>query len=92
MREDKRQSNHIHEIIILFQDVCEKEIGIRPVASAREYAIVKRALKLLSVEEIRELIQEYWVGLCLPDEETIQLSRALSNVRINCYKVWKKGR
>jgi hypothetical protein len=71
-----------------FSELCEKSIGIKPVEDVKGYQIILFALKKggMTKEMIYDLFDE-WFGLGKPNEEVIQITRALSGNQINSYKV-----
>ena len=71
-----------------FSELCEKSIGIKPVEDQKSYQIILFALKKggMTEEIIYDLFEE-WFGLGKPDEDVIQITRALSGNQINSYKV-----
>ena len=64
-----------------------KNIGSAPViARVAALTLLKSARQHLNDAQIKDMFEE-WFGLGKPDNETIQITRALSTVRINQYKV-----
>lgn len=70
-----------------FVTMCEKEIGTKPVFGVAQRSAIARSLKTagLSEEQVTDLLDE-WFSLGKPDEETVQITRALSYVQINAYR------
>jgi hypothetical protein len=71
-----------------FVHMCKKEIGTLPIANMAGYTMVLRALNTggLTETQIYDLFEE-WFSLGKPDEEAVQITRALSDVQVNAYKV-----
>ena len=71
-----------------FIEMCGKQVGIKPVQDFKGYRMVLYALNTggLTEAQILDLFDE-WFGLGKSDEDTIQLTRALSTNQINNYKV-----
>ncbi len=64
---------------------CQKELGVSPVGEGvKTYKIIEGAMKKLTPEQMKDLLDE-WFDLGRPSEETIQITRALSNYQINGY-------
>lgn len=68
-----------------FEKLCEKELGKKPIQDAKSRAIITFALGKVGSKEIYEVIDE-WFSLGKPDEETIQITRALSGSQLNSYR------
>lgn len=70
-----------------FVELCKKEVGVMPIMDVKGYKIVLHAMSAgnLSEEQIYDLFDE-WFGLGKPDEETVQITRALSTNQVNAYK------
>lgn len=71
-----------------FIEKCEKEVGIKPIENFAGYILILRAMDKagLSTAQILDLFDE-WFTMGRPDEEVVQITRALSDVSINAYKV-----
>lgn len=85
----KREPRNKMAIRIQFKfiEMCKKEVGIAPIMNKAGYVIALRAMEKgkLTEEQIYDLFEE-WFGLGKPDEETVQMTRALSDNQINGYK------
>lgn len=70
-----------------FIALCKKETGIAPVQDIKGYKIVLYAMSTggLSEPQIYDLFDE-WFSLGKPDDEMVQITRALSGNQINGYK------
>jgi hypothetical protein len=71
-----------------FEKLCMKELGKKPVADAKSRQIIRFALSKTESGEIYDILDE-WFSMALPDEETIQITRALSGNQINAYRARK---
>jgi hypothetical protein len=69
-----------------FRELCKKNLNQEPALTVKDYKIAQFALKHLTEDKIYDLFDE-WFGLGKPDEELIQMTRALSGNQINSYKV-----
>lgn len=71
-----------------FADLAYKNCGSRPILDMKGYKMVLYALNTggLEKEKILDLF-DWWFGLGKPDEEAIQITRALSTNSLNTYKV-----
>lgn len=67
---------------------AEKDLGTRPAYTERGYYLILEAINKHGLDEhqIRELLDD-WFSLGKPDTELIHITRALSNNRINTWKV-----
>jgi hypothetical protein len=74
-----------------FIALCEKNLGVKPAETFVGYIRVLDALGKheLSTDKISDLFDE-WFTMNKPDEELIQITRALSDNQINSYKVRNK--
>lgn len=74
-------------IIKKFKDLCTKNLESTPMEHIKNYMIVLNAMSKggLSEEQIYDLFEE-WFLLGKPDDEAIQITRALSANQINGYK------
>lgn len=73
-------------LIEFFRSECKKQVGITPVipqAAARTLLITAR--KHLTDTQITAMFRD-WFALGKPDNETLQITRALSTARINTFK------
>lgn len=78
----------VQRIQYQFVDLCRKKIGIAPIADTKGYYAVLYAMNTGKLDEKRILdLFDEWFGLGKPDQETIQITRALSANQINNYKV-----
>lgn len=70
-----------------FAELCKKQVGITPVMEKKGRAIIYFALGKgkLNEKQIYDLFDE-WFGLGKPDDESVQITRALSANQINAYK------
>lgn len=70
-----------------FIELCKKYVGIIPVRNKPGYILPLRAMDkgVLTEEQIYDLFEE-WFALGKPDDETVQITRALSDIQINGYK------
>lgn len=70
-----------------FIDLCKKKIGVSVILSKVGYVIALRALNRgkLTEAQIYDLFDE-WFSMGKPDEETVSITRALSDNQINGYK------
>jgi len=82
----KPKDKTVVRIQFKFRDLCKKNLNQEPALTIKDYKIAQFALKHLTEEKIYDLFDE-WFGLGKPDEETIQMTRALSGNQINGYKV-----
>lgn len=75
-------------LIDAFIEKCLHQVGIRPIVAIRDHRLVTFALNTggLTEKQILDLFDE-WFALGKSDEDTIQITRALSKVQINTYKV-----
>jgi len=74
----------IHE----FGELCQKNCDTKPISGMKEYKMVLYALNTggLCHSQLTDLF-DWWFSLGRPDEEAIQITRALSANNINIYKV-----
>lgn len=74
-----------------FGEMCKSQLNMTPVKDMKGYKIVLFALNSggLTEEHIYDLFEQ-WFSLGKSDEETAQISRALSSVQINTYKANNK--
>lgn len=83
----KKQRARKDPLIDHFILLCTKNIGSAPaIARVAALTLLKSARQHLTDDQIKDMFEE-WFGLGKPDNETIQITRALSTVRINQYKV-----
>lgn len=70
-----------------FIEMCKKEIGISPIMNKAGYVCALRAIDKggLTEAQIYDLFEE-WFGFGKPDDETVSLTRALSDNQINGYR------
>lgn len=71
-----------------FGEMCQKQLGTKPVLDIKGYKMVLFALNTGSLTEpqIMDLFDE-WFKMGKSDEETISITRALSARQIEGYKV-----
>lgn len=72
-------------IQLKFQEKCKKEVGVVPVMNFIGYKMALRAINSLTEEQVYDLFDE-WFSLGKPDEEAVQITRALSDNNVNAYK------
>lgn len=72
----------------LFIEMCVKQVGIRPIRDVVGYKMVLYAMNTggLTEKQIIDLFEE-WFSLGKSDEDSIQITRAISTNQINNYKV-----
>lgn len=70
-----------------FADMCAREIGVTPVLNTAGYLLVLRAMSKggLTEQLIYDLLDE-WISSGKPDEEAVQITRALSDSQVNAFK------
>lgn len=74
--------------LLRFAELCEKELGQKPVYGGKEKGVVKTAITKVGLKEVLDVIED-WFHQGKPDEETIQITRALSTNQLNTYRVRK---
>lgn len=73
-------------LIELFRSECKKQVGINPVIPiAAAHTMLNTARKHLTDKQIEAMFRD-WFALGKPDNETLQITRALSTARINTFK------
>lgn len=85
----KREGRNKIAIRIQFKfiEMCKKEIGMAPIMNKAGYVSALRAMEKGKLTEVQvyDLFEE-WFGFGKPDEDTIQITRALSDNQINGYR------
>ncbi len=83
----ERKNEVAMRILKKFGAICKKEIGTTPIESTSGYLMVLRAINRgkLSEQQIYDLLDE-WITSGKPDEEVVQITRALSDNQINAFK------
>lgn len=83
-----RKDKLARELQYHFVELCKKQISVVPVIDNAGYFSVLRAMNSggLTADQVRDLFDE-WFKLGRPDEETVSITRALSNRQIEQYKV-----
>jgi len=78
----------VKRIVNGFQKMCKKELGTAPISNISWYKQANRAISTggLTEKDIKKLLSE-WFTQRLPEEQMCSLTRALSDVQINKYKM-----
>lgn len=71
-----------------FMDVAQLETGTRPVKNVAGYFLILNAMNKgnLSEQQIYQLFND-WFASGRPDEELVQITRCLSDIQVNAWKV-----
>lgn len=72
-------------VMDIFSDLCFEYTRVRPVKDTKGYMLSLNALQHLTPSQIIDLFEE-WFASGLPNEELIQITRALSHNQINSFK------
>lgn len=82
----QRKNPQTDEVINYFKKECLKHVGKNPaVALSVARKMVVAAREYLTDDQIKRMFDD-WFRIGLPDNETMQITRALSTARINTFK------
>jgi len=78
----------VQRIVKGFQKMCKRELGTSPIANIGWYKQTNRAITTggLTEKDIKKMLTE-WFTQRLPEGEMCSLTRALSDIQINKFKV-----
>lgn len=88
-KKTRRKDADVIELQNIFTEICENEIGIKPIKDAKGYMIIKNALQYIEFDDIIDMY-ERWFKSGREREELLSLTACLSHNEINKFRLQKK--
>lgn len=73
-----------------FIEICEQEIGIKPIKDAKGYMAVKNALQHIEYDEVIDMYERWFKISGRPQEDLIAITKCLSNDQLNKFRLQKE--
>lgn len=85
-----RKDEEVLQLQKAFIEICEQEIGIKPIRDMKGYMAVKNALKYLSYNEVIDKYENWFKLSARPQEDLLAITKCLSNDQLNKFRLQKE--
>jgi len=85
----RRKDADVLELQKAFIEICDNEIGIKPIKDAKGYMAIKNALQYIEFDDIIDMY-ERWFKSGREREELLSLTACLSHNELNKFRLQKK--